>query len=115
MKLMNRFPRFLLCILTPLLTAMPVLAQQGPISDEDAAGLACAGCAGIMLLIPILVLVASILIGLWMYRDAQKHNDPNAVVWLIIGILFNIVGLIVYIVVRKNQGAAPPPPPPPYA
>jgi hypothetical protein len=115
MKFSNRFPRLFLFLIILLAAALPAVAQQGPISDEDAAGLACAGCAGVMLLIPILVLVASILIGLWMYRDAQKRNDPNAVVWLIIGILFNIVGIIIYIVVRKNQNAGPPPPPTPYA
>lgn len=78
-------------------------------AEERAVAGGCFACAGVMMLIPIIVIIASILIGLWMYRDAQRRGNPQAAMWLVIGIIFNIVGLMIYLVVRKNANAPPPP------
>lgn len=106
--------RFARLLLVPFGAALPVAAQSGPTAD-DAAGLAaCAICSGVMLVIPILVMIVSIIIGVWMYRDAQSRGDQQAVLWAVIGILFNLLGLVIYLIARPKTppGAMPPSPPP---
>ena len=95
-------------VVAPLFT--PLLAAQTT-ADEEAGGLACAACAGIFLIIPLIVLVISLIIGVWMYKDAQRRGNPQAVLWLVLGILFNVVGLLIYLAVRKSNDMSPPPPP----
>lgn len=50
------------------------------------------------------VIIAIYLFGLllciWVYRDAQKRG-MNGALWLIIVLLGNIVGLIIYLIVRE--------------
>jgi membrane protein DedA with SNARE-associated domain len=60
---------------------------------------------------PIIWFVVWILIGIWVYRDAESRG-MNGVLWLIVLILTGIVGLIIYLVVRKEKKSAAPPPPP---
>ena len=100
-----------------LLSSIPLVAQtagEGQVSEDDAAALACCAVGtGLMLIIPLLVLVMSIIIAVWMYRDATARGDSQAVLWAVIGLLFNLLGLIIYIIARKNSQAPPPPPPPP--
>ena len=62
-------------------------------------------------LMPIIWFVVWILIGIWVYRDAESRG-MNGVLWLIVLILTGIVGLIIYFVVRKEKKSAAPPPPP---
>lgn len=89
--------------------AAPLYAAPAPAGGggEEASGLACAACAGIFLVIPLIYIVLSLIIGVWMYRDAQRRANPQAVLWLIVGIIFNIVGLMIYFAVRKS-GSQPP-------
>ena len=56
------------------------------------------------LLCPLIWFIIAILICIWVYKDA-KSRGMNAVVWLIITILFGIIGLIIYLVVRKPRAA----------
>lgn len=74
--------------------------------------------------------IIAILICIWVYRDAESRG-MSGILWLIVVILLGIIGLIVYLVVRKPKvmppppmpygapppppGYAPPPPPPGYA
>lgn len=55
------------------------------------------------------VLVVVILVAVWVYRDAEER-DMNGVLWLIVVILTNIIGLIIYLIVRadhpKTEGGA---------
>lgn len=102
----SRFPIILALIVAVFLTPLMLSAQT---TDEEAGGLACAACAGIFLIIPLIVLVISLIIGVWMYKDAQRRGNPQAVLWLILGILFNVVGLLIYLAVRKSNAAPPPP------
>src|SRR5687767_13860111 len=76
--------------------------------DERAAVAFCGVCAGLGLLIPILLLGASIGIAIWVYRDAQRRGNPQALVWSILGFFLNVVGLIIYLVARPP--VQPPPP-----
>jgi heme/copper-type cytochrome/quinol oxidase subunit 2 len=70
------------------------------------------GLGLIFCLIPIVYFVVAILLCIWVYRDAESRG-MNGVLWLIVVLLTGIVGLIIYLVVRKEKssGQAPPPPP----
>ena len=53
----------------------------------------------------------------WVYRDA-KSRGMEAGIWVLIVALVGILGLIIYLVVRKDHSPYPPayyPPPPAYA
>ena len=63
-------------------------------------------------LIPILWFVVAILLCIWVYRDAESRG-MNGVLWLIIVLIAGIIGLIIYLVVRKEKGSGQAPPPPP--
>ena len=56
------------------------------------------------------VIIALFVIGLllcvWVYRDAQKRG-MNGVLWLIIVLIANIIGLIVYLIVREPEKPYP--------
>jgi len=56
-----------------------------------------------------------ILVAIWVYKDAKKRNMSSPALWLIIVLLLNLIGLIIYIIVRPKEvqqtSQAPPPPP----
>ena len=84
---------------------------------------ACAGCLAVGAAVPLIFLVLSIGIALWIFRDAKERGIQSAPLWAILGFFFNILGLVIYLIARKNMsqgppaaygtGSAPPPPPPP--
>lgn len=51
-----------------------------------------------MMLFPVI----GLLLCIWVYRDAQKRG-MDAVLWLIVVLIANIIGLIIYFVVRKPE------------
>lgn len=79
--------------------------------DEEAARWACGACAGVMMAVPIVMLAISIIIAIWIYKDATRRGNPQAAIWALLGFFFGVIGLVVYLVVRKNQMTPPPPPP----
>lgn len=94
-----------------LLLASAALAQmQMPTGDEAGGIAACAACSGVGLLFVLLPIAITIGIAVWMYKDAQKRNDPNAILWLIVGLVGSVIGLIVYLIVRSQKSSSPPPP-----
>jgi hypothetical protein len=66
---------------------------------------------GIMCLLPIVWFIIAILLCIWVYRDAESRGMGGAL-WLIIVLISGIIGLIIYLVVRKEKksGATQPPP-----
>jgi len=54
--------------------------------------------------------IVNILLCVWVYRDAESRGMGGAL-WLIIILIGGIVGLIIYLVVRKEKAGAPPIPP----
>jgi TctA family transporter len=64
---------------------------------------------GLMCLIPIIWFIIAIVLCIWVYRDAESRG-MNGVMWLIVVLLAGIIGLIVYLVVRKEKPPTPPPP-----
>ncbi|MGC9060208.1 MAG: DUF7577 domain-containing protein [Thermoplasmata archaeon] len=80
-------------------------------SAQDDWGLAC--LTGTLCFLPIIWLIIWILIGIWVYKDAEKRG-MGGVLWLIVVVLLGLIGLIIYLVVRKPiQPQMPAPPPPP--
>jgi heme/copper-type cytochrome/quinol oxidase subunit 2 len=70
------------------------------------------GLSLIFCLIPIVWFVIGILLCIWVYRDAESRG-MNGVLWLIVVLIAGIIGLIIYLVVRKEKGSGQAPPPPP--
>ena len=50
----------------------------------------------------ILFFVVSLFIAKYMHKDTIKRGIKNSEFWLLIGFFLNIIGLLLYIFVRKN-------------
>ena len=50
----------------------------------------------------IIFIITSIIIAYYIHRDAIRLGIHNSEFWLVIGLLFNIIGLIIYLLVRNN-------------
>jgi len=57
---------------------------------------------GALCLFFVALFIVSILIAIWVYRDAEGRG-MSGVLWLIIVLLFGLIGLIIYLVVRKDR------------
>lgn len=75
--------------------------------------LGCAICAGMVGIPLVLYLIVSIVIAWWVYRDAKARAIPQGGIWAALGFLFNVLGLIIYLVVRSRPTTMPPAAPPP--
>ncbi|HUF18010.1 MAG TPA: hypothetical protein VMS12_08215 [Thermoanaerobaculia bacterium] len=62
----------------------------------------CSSCMGVLVVLSLLPVLISVLIAIWMYNDARRRGDPNAVVWALLGLIFNVVGWLIYLIVRGN-------------
>ncbi len=47
-------------------------------------------------------LVVALLIAKYMHKDAIKRGIKNSEIWLLMGFFLNVLGLILYVFVRKN-------------
>jgi len=47
-------------------------------------------------------LVVALLIAKYMHKDAIKRGIKNSEIWLLLGFFLSVLGLILYVVVRKN-------------
>ena len=60
--------------------------------------------------------IIDILIAVYMYKDAEKRGK-SGVVWLLIGLIFGLLGLIIWLIIRPpepsfyQQQQYPQPPP----
>lgn len=90
----------LLLSLLLLCLALPLIAQyEDSGAVETAAGLAAMGGCAIFVLI---ALAINIFILIWVYGDAKARGMDNAVLWLVIVLIFGLVGLVIYLVVRPK-------------
>jgi Trk-type K+ transport system membrane component len=55
-----------------------------------------------MLVGGIVLLVVDLLIARYMHKDALKRGIKNSEFWLLIGFLLGLLGLLLYVFVRKN-------------
>jgi TctA family transporter len=88
--------------------AVRVLAEPG---DFGYALLAFLVFGGIFILIIGLIAVW-ILLAVWVYRDAKKRG-MEATLWLLVVLLTGFIGLVVYLIVRREHPIQQPPPLPP--
>jgi len=58
-----------------------------------------------MLLCPAIWFIIGILICIWVYKDA-KSRGMSPVLWLLITLFLGIIGLIIYLVIRKPRAGA---------
>jgi len=66
------------------------------------------GLIAATVILPVIVwFVIAVAIGVWVYRDAESRN-MNGAMWLIIGLILGIIGLIVYVIVRKPKAKKAP-------
>ncbi len=50
----------------------------------------------------IVIWVIFLLFAIWVYRDAESRG-MSGVLWLLVVLLFPLIGLIIYLVVRKDK------------
>jgi len=50
----------------------------------------------------VILLVVNLLIANYMHKDAIKRGIKNSEIWLLIGFFLNVIGLLLYVFVRKN-------------
>lgn len=55
-----------------------------------------------MLVGGIILVVVNLLISRYMHKDAIKRGIKNSEFWLLIGLILGVLGLLLYIFVRKN-------------
>jgi len=84
-------------------STVPVLAifMQRGAQDQAAAATCCAGF-GFLVFVVIAILVVSILLLVWVARDAKNRGVDNPVLWLILVFFTGIIGLIIYLAVRPT-------------
>jgi hypothetical protein len=61
-----------------------------------------AGIGALLCFLPIIGFIIAIAIGVWMYRDAEKRGK-NGTLWLLVGLIGGLIGLIIWIVVRPPE------------
>ncbi len=67
--------------------------------------------AGAICIVPVIIwFVIAILICVWVYRDAESRG-MSGVLWLLIVLITGIIGLIIYLIVRKEKPTGPAPAP----
>ena len=68
------------------------------------------GFASLVCLVPLVWFIIGILLCIWVYRDAESRG-MSGVLWLIVVIITGILGLIIYLVVRKPKPSTTSQPP----
>jgi len=48
------------------------------------------------------LIVVNLLIARYMHKDALKRGIKNSEFWLLIGFILGVLGLLLYVFVRKN-------------
>ena len=52
--------------------------------------------------------ILSLVIAKYLHKDAIRRSIKNSEFWLLMGLLFNVLGLLVYVLVRNNYNEVPP-------
>src|SRR5689334_17619002 len=84
-----------------MLAALPVLAFA---QTDDGSGAAAAAALGINCVCGLIGLAIAAAIAFWIYNDAKKRGNPNAVIWAIVGFFLGLIGLLLYVLIGRNQG-----------
>lgn len=92
----------LLGLLTSIILSLNASASQYYDYYSDPTAWAAAGAA-VCFIFVIIWFVVFILIGIWVYKDAEKRGK-SGVLWLIIVILLGIIGIIIWLAIRPPIG-----------
>src|SRR6478672_11005776 len=92
----------ILALVTGLMLAgLPMLAfAQTDTTGSDAAGLFGGAFVCFCYLIGFVIEVA---LTWWVYNDAKKRGNPNAILWAVVTFFLGLIGLLIYILVGRNQ------------
>lgn len=60
------------------------------------------GCGGIELLILLAFLAVRSFFGAWVFRDAKAREMDSPVLWVIVILIGNVIGLVVYLIVKPK-------------
>ncbi len=71
------------------------------------AGTGCAIAGIFCIVIPIVGVIVSVIIMVWVYKDAKSRGDQNAVIWLVLIFFLGIIGLVIYLLARPKGNLAP--------
>lgn len=85
-----------------LTAALPLSAFAQSAGDEAIGGV-------IFLFTCLCVLVVlglHLFIVYWVYKDANKRGNPNAAIWALLTLFSDPLGLILYLLLGRNQGMA---------
>ncbi len=102
----------LLAVFASCVLALPALAlaqermpPMGPMGADEASAAAGAGCmsCGCVAAFVIAVWAVFIAVAVWVYRDAQARNMEPPVLWLLLVLVTGLIGLIIYLIVRKPR------------
>jgi len=92
----------------------PAVATSNPLrsalaqSRDDGPGLgACAACSGIYLAVIAGFFALGIALLVWVNKDAKRRGMDNPVLWMIVVMFTNVVGLIVYLLSRPSGDLVP--------
>lgn len=57
-----------------------------------------------LMILPLALFVLWIFILIWVYRDAERRG-MNGLLWTLLVLVGNVIGLIIYLIVRSESGA----------
>ncbi|MHA1471483.1 MAG: hypothetical protein ACTSQW_00130 [Promethearchaeota archaeon] len=60
-----------------------------------------------MLVGGLVLIVVNLLIAKYMHKDAIKRDIKNSEFWLVMGFFLSVIGLLLYVFVRKNYEERP--------
>jgi hypothetical protein len=92
-----------------VLAALPILAFAQTDNGGSGAGLfgGLFGC-----ICGLIGLAIEVFILYWVYTDAKKRGNPNAILWVVVTFFLGLIGLILYVLIGRNQGTTMGGPPP---
>ncbi len=109
-KRLNKSKKLPIMVLTSMLLVIllsfAVQAQDNPFEDwgtSDGAEAAFLGLSTVCCFIFLIPIIIGILLGIWVYKDAEKRGK-SGIVWLLIVWILGIIGLIIWLVVRPPIG-----------
>ena len=95
------------------LAALPGLAFAQTDTGDDGAAAVIVGGSFLFTCVCVLISFAiAFAIAYWVYTDAKKRGNPNALIWGILTFVSTLIGLVLYLVIGRNQGTAMGGPPP---
>ena len=97
----SAFSSILALFSLPLFSGV-AFGQRAGGPDDGAACAACGGCGFMMILLPIVFIVLSIALLVWVARDAKSRGMDSAVLWMVLVFFTNVIGLIIYIFSRPQ-------------